>query len=296
MASFLFAPAPLSAEENIAVLYPEVKAPYHTVFQTIIDGVASVPGLRVKGYPLSQDFDRDELDRWIQSENIGGGIALGKWGFQAARSLDPNLPIVVGALQFAPGDHSGISLAIDPDQAFRIIRELVPSTRRVWVVYSPRNNGWLIELAEQAARKHGLEFSALAVSDMRDAARRYRELLNEVRPEEDAVWLPLDDVSVNDDVILPMLLEASWSRNIVMFSSNLSHVQKGILFAVYPDNHAMGRRLGEMISAYRRTAVAPGAAPAADLQVAMNTRTAAHLGLRLTARQQRKIVATFPSR
>jgi putative ABC transport system substrate-binding protein len=126
--------------------------------------------------------------------------------------------------------------------------------------------------------------------------RRYREILDEIRPEEDAVWLPLDDVSVNDDVILPMLLEASWNRNLVIFSSNLSHVQKGILLAIYPDNRALGQRLGEMIAAYRRTATAPGVKPAADLQVAMNQRTAAHIGLRLSSRQQNKIALTFPSR
>ena len=291
----LFA-APLRAEENIAVLYPEVKSSFQTVFQTIIDGVASVPELRVKSYPVNEAFDREELRRWVQREHIDGGIALGKWGFQAARSLDPNLPVIVGALQFAPDTLSGISLAIDPDRAFALLKELMPATRRVWVVYSPKNNGWLIDLAGRAARNHGLELSALAVSDMREAVRRYREILKDIRPEEDAVWLPLDDVTVNDDVILPMLLEASWNRDIVTFSSNLSHVQKGILLAIYPDNHALGQRLGEMIAVYRRTATAPGVKPAADLLVAMNQRSAAHLGLRLTAAQQRKIVLTFPSR
>jgi len=266
------------------------------VFQAIIDGVASVPELRVKSYPLNENFNRDDLQRWLRREQIGGGIALGKWGFQAARDLDPDFPVIIGALQFAPGALSGISLAIDPDRAFALLKELMPATRRIWVVYSPKNNGWLMELAGRAAPKHGLELSAFAVNDMREAMRRYREILEAIRPGEDAVWLPLDDVSVNDDVILPMLLEASWSRNIVTFSSNLSHVQKGILLAIYPDNHALGQRLGEMIATYRRTATAPGVKPASDLLVAMNQRSAAHLGLRLNAAQQRKIVLTFPTR
>jgi len=93
--------------------------------------------------------------------------------------------------------------------------------------------------------------------------------------------------------VLQMVLRAAWDRNLVVFSSNPSHVPKGALFALFPDNQAMGRHLGVVIAG--RNGHSPALAPLEQLNTAINIRTADHLGLGLSAADAR-FDMVFPSR
>ena len=102
---------------------------------------------------------------------------------------------------------------------------------------------------------------------------------------------------MNDRVILPMILEQAWEKQVVVFSSNPSHVNKGALFALYPDNEGMGRTLGALadnILAKKRPA-SPGLLPLRDLLTATNLRTAEHLGIQYTQAQREEFSLVFPS-
>ncbi len=292
---FLLA-GPARAGAKVAVLYPQVQAPYFAVFQSIVNGIQSEPGLSCSLYPLAKDFDQPSLNRWLRSNQPEGIIALGKRGYQASKGMDIDLSTIVGALRITPNGMSGISLAADPDHLFKNLKALAPEVKRVFVVYSPKINSWQVSLAETAARQQGLSFSAFAANDLREAMFRYKDILKQVRSGQDAIWLPLDNVTANDDVALPTLLQEAWEKDLVLFSSKPSHVQRGALFSMYPDNHALGQRLAEMIASLSRGEAEPGVVPLSDLQIAVNLRTAAHLGLRFSPRQQQGFNLTFPSR
>ena len=90
-----------------------------------------------------------------------------------------------------------------------------------------------------------------------------------------------------------MVLRAAWDRNLVVFSSNPSHVPKGALFALFPDNNAMGRHLAQQL---RKPASASARLlPLEQLDTAINIRTADHLGLGLSAGDAR-FDMVFPNR
>ena len=78
-----------------------------------------------------------------------------------------------------------------------------------------------------------------------------------------------------------MILKESWARNIAVFSSNAAHVRRGVLFSLYPDNFALGKRLAgfaqNILSSgdYERR----GRLPLVDVQSTVNLRTAKHLEL-----------------
>ena len=73
-----------------------------------------------------------------------------------------------------------------------------------------------------------------------------------------------------------------------VFSSSVGHVKRGALFALYPNNVELGRSLAASAQAALSSAghAARGVVPLKEVLVAVNLRTASHLGLQLGARQQ----------
>ncbi len=282
------------AETRVAVVYPTVKEPYFSVFQTILRGIESQLGPGVRVFVLPEESGSDELNGWLQREQLDTVIALGRQGYLAASVFQDRKHVIVGGLPVVPGGVSGVSLAPDPAVLFTHLRELAPGVRRVHVVYS-ESTAWLIKTAEAAARARGLRLSAYPVNDLREAVHQYRDLLQNIRGTSEAIWVPLDNVTGNDEVILPMLLQAAWEKNLVVFSSRPSHAQRGVLFSLYPDHFALGQRLAQMAASGNSPSAPRGVAPLADMQLAVNLRTAFQIGLRFTPRQQEKFELTFPA-
>lgn len=100
------------------------------------------------------------------------------------------------------------------------------------------------------------------------------------------MWLPHDSTTVQDSAILPLVLRNAWDKNVVLFSSTLSHVEKGVLFALYPDNQDVGRALATAARARLSGPQKEQILPLRELQAALNTSTASHLGISLAQRRQ----------
>ena len=297
LAGLLLLCAPLAYGATIAVLYPEVTGPYVRVFENIISGVEDAHGVRVVSRTLEDDTSASDAEAWVRAEGAETVIALGQRGYKVAKEFSADIPVVVGAALVSPDGLSGISLAADPEQFFERLGALTPPVKRVFVVYSEQNNGWLVRRAQHLASGFGIRLIAYEADTMRGAVKNYLEMLDEARDPQDAIWLPLDNVAP-DKTILPLVLEAAWKKRLVVFSNNPSHAKKGALFSLFPDHRGMGQRLAEMALAltHEGGSSRPGIVPLRDLKVAVNLRTAAHLGMLYTPNQQRNFALVFPSR
>src|SRR5213076_1766128 len=91
--------------------------------------------------------------------------------------------------------------------------------QRVVVVYDPHQNDWLIRLARDAARVHGLELVATEAEDLKTATRLYRDILAAADPARDVLWLPQDTTTVEDSAVLPLVLQEAWNRSLPVISS-----------------------------------------------------------------------------
>ncbi|OGS83884.1 MAG: hypothetical protein A2061_06025 [Gallionellales bacterium GWA2_59_43] len=158
---------------------------------------------------------------------------------------------------------------------------MMPKVRRVFVVYDPRHNEWMIRLAKSAARNQGLELIVYEAQDLRSAMRAYQDIFATVDRLHDALWLPQDSTTVEESTVLPLVLQESWARNLAVFSSNFTHVRRGALFSLYPDNVELGRRLTVSALALLASGAddASGMAPLREVLIAVNLRTAKHLGI-----------------
>ena len=287
-----------SEASRIAVLYPDLEEPYRAIFAKIIEGVEAQLGAPVLSYAVGNTTAAKDIVANLKRQNIGIVIALGRQGMKAASELERDVGVIAGGV-VSPPEGEGrvfplVSLAPDPKVLFDRLKHFTPEVRRVIVVYDPKKNTWLIRLARDAARALGLELQAIEVLDLKAAVRAYQEVLTTANPKRDALWLPQDSTTVEDSSVLPLILESAWNRNLVVFSSNVSHVKRGALFSLYPNNMALGRQLASSAQSFP----AGGAAqvvPMKDALLAVNIRTASHLGLQLSTRQQ-SFDLVFPAR
>ncbi|GIX22586.1 MAG: hypothetical protein KatS3mg121_1369 [Gammaproteobacteria bacterium] len=290
--------AETSAAGGVVVVHPAVRGAYLDAFEQIlegIDGALPEPALRlVQGSDEAGDL-REALRRALPKVVVALGGDGGLCG------TAPGVHFIVGAVLSPEGLEcrvfGGVALAPDPDRLFALLRELAPGVKRVWVLHRPAVSGWLMPFARRAAAAHGLALHVEAAEDLYRAAERYREWLDRPLGPEDAVWVPQDPVAA-ESTLLAELLKAAWRQNFVLFSSVPSHVQRGALFALYPDYRAMGRRLGRLAreALEAQGGVKPvGVQPLSDVLVAVNLRSADHLGLDL-ARRRESFDLVFPQR
>ena len=288
--------AAVAAEDEgrapIGVVYPQIGEPYRSAFAAIVRGIEERAGGRIVRLPLAGETAPESLSAELKNRHVGAVIALGRSGLKATAALDTRVPVIAAGVLSLPESEgqSGtvVSLAPDPQLLFARLRAFVPQTRRVIVVYNPRQNDWLIRLAREAARQSGLELLAFESDDLKGSLKRYQELMGQVNVRRDALWLPQDSTAVDESAVLPWLLRTAWDEGLAVFSSNVAHVRRGALFALYPDNLELGRHLGAAAVA----ALSSGSPPPRGLQAlrqvltAVNVRTARHLGLDLEASAQ----------
>lgn len=291
-------PAWATAEDRIAVIYPDIGEPYREIFTKIIEGIEDKLGVRVASHPVRADTDLRALKASLLRRNTRVVIALGRQGMKTAMALDNDIGVVVGGVLTVPEEEARlqpvVSLSPDPALLFARMKALRPATKRVFVVYNPAFNGWLMKLAREAARARGLELVAHEAQDMRSAVRFYQEIFSTADGRHDVLWLPQDSTTVEERSILPLVLQESWDQNIAVFSSNASHVRRGILFSLYPDNVALGKSLAGLAQDMLNSGDSGtrGMLPLRDVQSAVNLRTAKHLGLNSVSQQG--FDTTFP--
>ena len=241
------AAAALQPSRGIAVIYPDIGEPYRSVFTRIIEGIeeqtrSHVPSFAVGASPNSADIAAE-----LRRQDIHVVIALGRNGLKVTSGLERDIGVVAGGVLSIPeADARNIavlSLAPDPGLLFARLQGFMPAVKRVFVVYDPSQNAWLMRLAKEAARARGLELVSYEARDLKTALRLYQDIFASVDASRDALWLPQDSTTVDEVSVLPQVLQETWTHNLVFFSSSVAHVRRGALFALYPDNFEIGRHL-----------------------------------------------------
>ncbi|TQV84567.1 ABC transporter substrate binding protein [Aliikangiella coralliicola] len=282
-----------SVTNKIAIFYPDAKNPYRSIYQEIISGSKSHSHLEFHEFLIKRDFDSNQIIEELRKLGIKKVIVLGRLGFRLAKKLPEEFSVVSGALPISPNGVSGISLISDPANLFDYLKLVAPEVRRVHVAFSKRSE-WLINKAKTAASARDLELVSIKVSETAEAVKFYENLFESDISSQDAIWLPVDKISSHDKVTLPFILEKAWSKEVVVFSSKPSHAKRGALFSTYPDNFGLGKQLSSMVQELAEKPTEKKFAALTSLQLAVNLRTAAHLGFKYSSEQQQNFKMTFP--
>lgn len=274
----------------IAVVYPDVGEPYRAVFQKILEGLESRLRGRVVTIAVGTRPTAQELGDDLRRQDVRVVVALGRQGLTAVSGLEQKFPVVAGAVVNVPeADLRSVtlhSLAPDPGLLFQRLKTFLPEVKRVFVVFDPASSAWQIRLARDAAKAQGLDLVVTEVADLKAAARAYRSIFEMADPHRDAIWLLQDPLGAEESTVLPFVLEEGWTRSVPVFSSNLAHVRRGALFTLYPDNEEHGRRLGSTALGLLAGNAPVGPQPLKEVLLAVNQRSAHHLGINVNPRQQ----------
>lgn len=292
-----FALLPLAfADDSVVIIYPDAGGAYRGVFESIVRGIEDQK-IRTRKIPLRDDMTRDEVAARVAASGSKSIIALGRQGVAAALELAGDHTIFVSGVQMQPPmsrSVNGIVLAPDPALVLARLKSIAPAVRRVFVVYNSRNNEWLIKNAREAAAAASIEMVTRDAQDLRESVRAFQDIVNGADRRKDAIWLINDDSIFSEDFVLPFILKEAWNRSIPVFSNNVGHVKRGALFALFPDNYALGRSLAQLVLA-NGSGSARSFSPLRDVRVAVNLQTANHLALNLTYAQQRSFDLIFPT-
>jgi putative ABC transport system substrate-binding protein len=279
-------PAWAADARNVVVVLPDIGEPFRSVFAKIVEGIEARVHAHVSTLAVGAQSEADIAEE-LRKREARVVVALGRQGLKSVAALEGSagLAIVAGCVVSVPEaelrGYPVYTLAPDPSLLFAQLHRLLPGVRRVHVVHDPRQTGWLIRRAREAVKPLSLELSAYESADLAAAVRHYQQLLATADAAHDAVWLPQDSTTVDEATVLPLVLKEAWNRSVTAFSSNVAHVKRGALFALYPDNEELGHTLGDAASrllAGNKPAEG-GALPLRDVRSAINTRTATHLGI-----------------
>jgi putative ABC transport system substrate-binding protein len=283
--------AQASMSGGIAVIYPDIGEPYRSVFAQIINGIEERAKGRVSNFAVGPNVNVGELNDSLRRQDTKVVIALGRQGVKVASALDGDYGVVVGGVLMAPDDEMRNlqvnSLSPDPALLFSRLKGMKPKVRRIFTVYDPRQNEWMMKLAREAALSQGLELVAYEAQDLRSAMRAYQKIFAETNSSIDALWLPQDSTTVEESTVLPMVLKESWENNLAVFSSSFGHVRRGVLFSLYPNNVELGRHLAGSALGLIASGVSEASSmlPLREVLMAVNLRTAKHLGLNISRPQ-----------
>ncbi len=169
---------------------------------------------------------------------------------------------------------------------------LAPDIRRVFIVANSEQNKWLLDRTRSAAVDLGLTLTIKNATTLRTAAQSYRDVLENIDPKHDALWLPLDPNF--DESTLRLILGIAWKNRLVVFSSGPDMAQRGALFSFYPDYKAIGYHVAELLEDAPVSKLDTNAIrPTSDIKLAVNLRTAQHLGLEFNNDVKAKIEVVF---
>jgi putative ABC transport system substrate-binding protein len=180
---------------------------------------------------------------------------------------------------------TGASLDLPLDRQFETIRRLLPAAKRVGVLYHPSETGTIVDTARAVAAQHGFTLTAKQVSDPGMAVGALTELMETV----EAVWTVADSHVFTPQTTSALVL-AALRKGIPLVGLSPAQVRIGALAALSCDYGDVGTQTAELALKVLGGEHAAALTPAAPrkLSLALNLRTAEHLGITIAPELERE--------
>ncbi|MBV1930152.1 MAG: hypothetical protein KUG71_00430 [Porticoccaceae bacterium] len=281
---------------GLVVLYPEVRKPYNKIYQDIISGIQESSEDNVNTLAIAPREPLASYRSTLNNLDPDNVIALGLHSITLMRELNleliQQLPVVVGAVTDQSMTGSGISMIPDTQLIIDKLILLYGSVRHIHLVTNTTIRPNLIKQVDNYTKTKNIDFIAHHASTVQQAAGEYKKLLANIQ-EHDAIWL-MHDKAINDSSLLSKILETAWTKKVAVFSSNPTHVKRGALFSIYPNNKKLGISLANLAKNNKNSNSSPKTlSPLRDVYTVVNDRTMRHLGISFSGTLRSEIDSVF---
>jgi putative ABC transport system substrate-binding protein len=171
---------------------------------------------------------------------------------------------------------TGISMSIAPEKQLGDLLKVLPTVKKIGLVYNPKQTGTIAARVHAAAEKAGLRLIARRAEQAKDLPRQLENLPQDL----DLYWMLPDSTFTTPEAVESLFLFSIRSRIPVLTFSD-RYLRMGAFISLGLDTTGMGKQAGEMAERIRSGAKA-GDIPKADaerLSPVINRAVAAKLGI-----------------
>lgn len=174
-------------------------------------------------------------------------FAIGSDAFNGSLQIDNGTPVVFALVlrkkgtSHPRGPVTGIDLMISPRRQLEVIREVLPKTKRIGVVYNPAETGAEFRAAEKAAPALGMKIIGRTAATAAEAIKE----ISSLRGRIDVLWL-FPDVTVLDYETVKYAMLFSFQTRVPVVAPSAEFVRNGALLGLGLDAYDIGVQAGQM--------------------------------------------------
>ena len=274
----LFLPVPAATAWDVMVVQNFRAKPYAEALQ----GFRTVCNARIHELVISE-LNGEDVQSEVRRRKPDLILAIGMDALLQVRKIKGK-PIVYlmvlnpdSALR-GEKNITGISMIIPPEKQLSSLRKVLPRLKKVGLVYNPKNTGYLVARAYQAAARIGVDLTALRANRPED----FPELLRSMKGNVDAYWMLPDSMVITPESVEYLILFSMQNRMPILTFSE-KYLKMGAFMSLEINTFKLGKQAGEMaVGILGGLAVKelPGM-DAADANLTINHKTAEKIGIPL---------------
>lgn len=269
---------------EVAILKTADLAAYnHAVasFKAVMPSATTFVEYDMKGDPARGQ----NLAQKIRTSDASLLLAVGVKAAQVARSEIIDIPVIF-CMVLDPGKHdlkapnmTGIRLEVPVERQFNAMRSVLPSLKRIGVLYDPEKTGHLVDEARLLAKSLGLELVAKQVNTEKEVPPALRALLSQV----EALWLVPDSTVLTEDS-LKFVLDTALDFNVPVIGFSSELVRSGALIGLSVNYEDVGRQAGLLAKKILSDQSRPFSTtfPPERVRLSLNLKTAKFLGITIS--------------
>lgn len=260
----LFCMAAFGQPANVIVVYETPEPSQEAIYVGVIQGIENILGPIDK---LEVPQGAADIQAQLDVARPATVVALGRAATDLVDKSSYRQKSLAGLFPFGSSEHRGVSLLMDGKAVAAEISRLIPSVKKVFIV---QQQGFRI-IADSGDQTGNTP--KIVMLDGEDSLATIRTLGNLLETDvgpSDAVIIP---PNLPDDIMFKVGLVA-WDKKIKLFSSNMWHLENGVLMIFYPNTVAFGEQIGSFVKSQRT-----GYETAKNIDIGLNRRLAQHLGV-----------------
>jgi putative ABC transport system substrate-binding protein len=228
-----------SADLTVAVM----KSDGHLPYEEVLAGFKAEFQNRTLKIIILENGERKSLNAQLSRHQPDIIFCLGTKALEQTSHIK-EIPKIFSLITYAGiqpwlnrEDVYGVTLDIAPPLQFKAIRQAFPDSKRIAVIYDPKQNQKVITDAKKAAASMGLSLAAYPIDSIKDIPAVFQGL----DKNTDLLWSIYDSIVYQPEPAQYILLQCL-RRQIPFVGFSPQFARAGALLALYGDYWDMGRQ------------------------------------------------------